>query len=111
MIIMTERKPEKQKESGPKFTEHTQQLSGANRRDEKDEKLFSSSLASRGTFFHHPCILPSPAIQFLYFKVGIEVEDNALRRLRGCDDPATVLMGGIFQRVARCGDVAGVACV
>lgn len=57
----------------------------------------------------HPSILSLPAVQFLYLKVRVEVEDDALRRLRGCDDPATVLVRRVLQRVAGGGDVAGVA--
>lgn len=54
-------------------------------------------------------IPPLPAVQFLDLKVWVEVEDNALRGLGGCDDPAAVLMGRIFQRVAGSGDVAGIS--
>lgn len=50
-----------------------------------------------------------PAVQFLYLKVRIEVEDDALRRFRGCDDPAAVLMRWVLKGVAGGGDVAGIA--
>lgn len=39
----------------------------------------------------------------------VEVEDDALRRLRRRDDPAAVLVRRVLQRVAGGGDVAGVA--
>lgn len=57
----------------------------------------------------HPSILSLPAVQFLYLKVWVEVEDDALRRLGGCDDPATVLVRWVLQWVARGGDVARIA--
>lgn len=50
-----------------------------------------------------------PAVQLLDLKVRVEVEDDALRRLGGCDDPATVLVRRVLQWVARGGDVTGVA--
>lgn len=52
---------------------------------------------------------PSPAVQLLDLKVRVEVEDDALRRLGGRDDPAAVLIGRILVRVAGGGDVSGVA--
>lgn len=59
----------------------------------------------------HPSIPSLPAVQFLYFKVRIEVENDALRRLGGCDDPATVLVRWVLQWVAGCGDVAGITSI
>lgn len=55
------------------------------------------------------CVQPLPAVQFLYLKVRVEVEDDALRRLRRGDDPAAALVRRVLQRVAGRGDVAGVA--
>lgn len=49
---------------------------------------------------------PLPAVQFLDLKVRVEVEDDALWGLGGCDDPAAALMGWVLQRVAGGGDVA-----
>lgn len=56
-------------------------------------------------------IIPSVllAVQPLYLKVWVEVEDDALRRLRRGDDPAAALVRRVLQRVAGRGDVAGVA--
>lgn len=49
-----------------------------------------------------------PAVQLLNLKVRVEVKDDALRRLRRCDDPTAVLVGRVLQRVAGSRDVAGV---
>lgn len=59
----------------------------------------------------HPCAPSLPAVQLLYLKVRVEVENDALGRLGGRDDPAAVLMRRVLERVAGCGDVSGVACI
>lgn len=46
------------------------------------------------------------AVQPLDLKVRVEVEDDALRRLRRCDDPVAVLVRRVLQRVTWGGDVA-----
>lgn len=56
-------------------------------------------------------IIPSVllAVQPLYLKVWVEVEDDALRRLRRRDDPVTVLVRRVLQRITGGGDVTGLA--
>lgn len=49
------------------------------------------------------------AVQPLDLKVRIEVKDDALRRLRRCNDPVAVLVGRVLQGVTRGGDVARLA--
>lgn len=49
------------------------------------------------------------AVQPLDLKVRVEVEDDALRRLRRRDDPVTVLVRRVLQRITGGGDVAGLA--
>lgn len=49
------------------------------------------------------------AVQPLDLKVGVEVEDDALRGLRRRDDPVAVLVGRVLQRITGGGDVARLA--
>lgn len=51
----------------------------------------------------------SLAIQPLDLEVGVEVEDDALRGLRRRDDPVTILVRRVLQRVTGGSDVAGLA--
>lgn len=49
------------------------------------------------------------AVQPLDLEVWVEVEDDALRRLRRRDDPVAVLVRRVLQGIARGGDVARLA--
>lgn len=49
------------------------------------------------------------AVQPFDLKVGVEVEDNALRGLRRRDDPVTVLVRRVLQGITGGSDVAGLA--
>lgn len=70
-----------------------------------------------GLHHYDPNPAPSPlpglpvllAVEPLDLKVGVEVEDNALRGLWRRDDPVAVLVWGVLQRIARGGDITGLA--
>lgn len=72
-----------------------------------------------GWLMHHqtpvpPHFPPLPillAVQPLDFEVGVEVEDDALRGLWCRDDPVTVLVRRVLQRIPRGSDVTGLACI
>lgn len=57
-------------------------------------------------FWPAPVLL---AVQPLDLEVRVEVEDDALRWFRCCDDPVAVLVRRVLQGVARRGDVARLA--
>lgn len=61
---------------------------------------------------HHLPPLPILlAVQPLDFEMGVEVEDDALRGLWCRDDPVTVLVRRVLQRIPRGSDVTGLACI
>jgi len=65
-------------------------------------------------FRHDSIFTPPPpvvllAVQPLYLKVRVEVEDDALRRFRRRDDPVADLVRRVLQWVTGGGDVTGLA--